>query len=148
MQQLSHYWVSLQEEHTVVRPYVMSISRKYLANYLDTVLIKAAPPSNEYLGMVSDRSLLEWFTLNAQKTSTLAAYLSTPLSKLNLPSLYLYAAVVAAKASDTVLDAMRLMSDEGVSSVAVLQEEGGGLLSAVSVTDVGKVSSDSLRALE
>ena len=103
------------------------------------MLIKAAPPSSEYLGMVSDRALLEWFTLNAQKSSTLSAFLSTPLSNLALPSLYLYSAVVAAKASDTVLDAMRMMSDYGVSSVAVLQEDGGGLLSAVSVTDVGKV---------
>jgi len=34
---------------------------------------------------------------------------------------------------------MRMMSDLGVSSVAVLEEEGGGLLSAISVTDVGQV---------
>lgn len=46
---------------------------------------------------------------------------------------------MATKASDTVLDAMLLMSDYGVSSVAVIEEEGGALLSAVSVTDVGKV---------
>lgn len=38
-----------------------------------------------------------------------------------------------------MLDAMRLMCDGGVSSVAVIEEEGGGLLSAVSVTDIGKV---------
>ena len=103
------------------------------------VLIKAPPPSNEYLGMVSDRSLLEWFTLNARKTPSLEGFLSTSLNNLALPSISLYSAVIATKASDTVLDAMRLMSDYGVSSVAVLQEEGGGLLSAVSVTDIGKV---------
>lgn len=62
-----------------------------------------------------------------------------PLSSVALPSLYLYAAVVVAKASDQVLDAMRLMSDEGVSSVAVVDDETKGLLSAVSVTDVGRV---------
>ncbi len=88
---------------------------------------------------MSDRSLLEWFTTNTHKTPTLSYFLSKPLSSLALPSLYLYSAVVAAKASDTVLDAMRLMSDFGVSSVGVMEEEGGGLLSAVSVTDVGKV---------
>ncbi|KAJ3520486.1 hypothetical protein NM688_g9156 [Phlebia brevispora] len=103
------------------------------------VLIKAAPPSQEFLGMVSDRSLLEWFTIQAQKTPSLSNFLSTPLSFLSLPSLYLYSAVIAAKATDTVLDAMRLMSDYGVSSVAVMQEDGGGLLSAVSVTDIGKL---------
>lgn len=89
--------------------------------------------------MVSDRSLLEWFTVQAQNTPSLATFLSTPLASLALPSLYLYSAVVAARATDTVLDAMRMMSDYGVSSVAVVQEEGGGLLSAVSVTDIGKV---------
>jgi CBS domain-containing protein len=35
---------------------------------------------------------------------------------------------------------MKLMSEEGVSSVAVVEEETGTLLSAVSVTDIGKVS--------
>lgn len=31
------------------------------------------------------------------------------------------------------------MSDQGVSSVAVIEEENGSLLSAISVTDIGKV---------
>ena len=103
------------------------------------VLIRAPLPSSEYLGMVSDKALLEWFTVNAQRTPGLDAFLQSPLASHVLPSLYLYSSVVALKASDTVLDAMRLMSDYGVSSVAVLEEEGGRLLSAVSVTDVGKV---------
>lgn len=34
------------------------------------------------------------------------------------------------------------MSELGVSSVAVLEEEGGGLLSAISVTDVGQVGAE------
>lgn len=34
---------------------------------------------------------------------------------------------------------MRLMSEEGVSSIAVIDEELGKLLSAVTVTDIGKV---------
>ncbi|KAI0337378.1 hypothetical protein BDW22DRAFT_1339921 [Trametopsis cervina] len=103
------------------------------------VLIRAPPPSPEFLGFVSDRSLLEWLTASSQKYLTLATFLSTPLNSLALPSLYLYTSVVAAKASDMVLDAMRLMSDCGVSSVAVIEEEGGRLLSAVSVTDIGKI---------
>ncbi|KAI0765872.1 hypothetical protein BD413DRAFT_159418 [Trametes elegans] len=103
------------------------------------VLVEAPPPSSGYLGMVSDRGLLSWFTTYAQKTPTLLRYLSVPLASLALPSLYLYMSVVAAKASDSVLNAMTLMSDEGVSSVAVVDEETGGLLSAVSVTDIGKI---------
>ena len=35
---------------------------------------------------------------------------------------------------------MKLMSNEGVSSVAIIEEENGSLLSAVSVHDIGKVS--------
>ena len=89
--------------------------------------------------MVSDKALLEWFTVNAQRTPGLENFLQSPLAGHALPSLYLYSSVVALKASDTVLDAMRMMSDYGVSSVAVLEEEGGRLLSAVSVTDIGKV---------
>ena len=37
---------------------------------------------------------------------------------------------------------MGMMSDLGVSSVAVLEEEGGSLLSAISVTDIGQVGAD------
>lgn len=105
------------------------------------VMIRAPPPSADYLGFVSDRSLLSWFARTAKQTPSLQSFLSNSLTSLNLPSLYLYAAVVAASAADTMLDAMKLMSDEGVSSVAVLEEENGALLSAISVTDVGKVSS-------
>ncbi|KAL7277121.1 hypothetical protein ACG7TL_008966 [Trametes sanguinea] len=103
------------------------------------VLIQSASSPSEYLGMVSDRALLSWLTTYAQKTPSLLKYLSAPLATLPLPSMYLYMSVVAAKASDTVLDAMKLMSEEGVSSVAVVDDESGGLLSAVSVTDIGKV---------
>lgn len=47
--------------------------------------------------------------------------------------------MVTVAATSTVLDAMSLMSDEGVSSVAVTVGEDGGLLSAISVTDIAKV---------
>ncbi|KAJ3474340.1 hypothetical protein NLI96_g12512 [Meripilus lineatus] len=102
-------------------------------------LIRAASPSTEFLGIVSDRSLLSWFADHSQTTTTFLSYLSNTLSSLNLPSLYLYTAIVAAKASDSVLDGMKLMSDQGVSSVAVIEEENGSLLSAISVTDIGKI---------
>ena len=46
--------------------------------------------------------------------------------------------------SRTVLDAMRVMSEEGVSSLAVVDEMTGGLVGAVSVVDVGKVSPETV----
>jgi predicted transcriptional regulator len=67
-------------------------------------------------------------------------FISNSLHSLSLPSLNIYSAVVASTSSKSVLDAMKLMSEEGVSSVAVVEEETGSLLSAVSVTDIGKVS--------
>ncbi|OCH89284.1 hypothetical protein OBBRIDRAFT_29150 [Obba rivulosa] len=103
------------------------------------VLIRSPPPSNSFLGMISDRHVLSWFMTYAQQTPSLLRFITNPLHSLALPSLYLYMAVIAAKATECVLDAMRLMSDEGVGSVAVIEEETGSLLSAVSVTDIGKI---------
>lgn len=89
--------------------------------------------------MVSDRRLLDWFASYAKETPSLQHFLSNSLHSLSLPSLNIYTSVVATTSNDTVLDAMMLMSEEGVSSVAVIDDETGNLLSAVSVTDIGKV---------
>ncbi|KAF8333768.1 hypothetical protein F5887DRAFT_893072 [Amanita rubescens] len=100
------------------------------------VLIKS---TTEYLGIVSDTKLLSWFAAYAKETPSFHQYSSKPLNSYALPSLNLHSAVVAATSNETVLDAMRLMSEDGVSSIAVLDEETGNLLSAVSVTDIGRV---------
>ncbi|KAJ3822528.1 hypothetical protein F5880DRAFT_1624181 [Lentinula raphanica] len=97
----------------------------------------------DFAGIVSDRGLLAWFLSFAQQTGSesLRVYLFNPLNSFSdsLPSLNLYTSVVATLSTEPVLEAMKLMSEEGVSSIAVLEEEGGTLLSAVSVTDVGKI---------
>ncbi|KAH7919305.1 hypothetical protein BV22DRAFT_1041057 [Leucogyrophana mollusca] len=103
------------------------------------VLIRAPAPSTAHIGIVSDRRLLTWFSTYAQRTPSFQNYLSNSLYSLHLPSLHMYASVVAAMASEQVLDAMRLMSEQGVSTVAVIDDELGTLLSAVSVTDIGKI---------
>ena len=74
-------------------------------------------------------------------------FLQNALATLSLPGLSLRSAVVACPSSATVLDAMSRMSSMGVSSVAVIEDSkfASGrtgemkLLSAVSVTDIGKV---------
>ena len=120
------------------------------------VLVKSPAGSPEsHLGMISDRRLLAYFNAFAhsssgatpplpsvQPSSSFLRYVSNPLSSLPLPSLNLHFEVVAVHSGNSVLDAMRMMSELGVSSVAVLEEEGGGLLSAISVTDVGQVGSE------
>jgi CBS domain-containing protein len=119
--------------------------------------------------MVSDKGFLSWFSKYAKGSaittplatdisasspsdasfsrrerrtlrSPLERLLSRSLYELAFPLLNIHTAVVAASSVATVLDAMRLMSEEGVSSVAVLDEESGILLGAVSVTDIGQVS--------
>jgi hypothetical protein len=120
------------------------------------VLVKSPAGSPEsHLGMISDRRLLAYFCTTAQSSSdatpplppihpssSFLRYVTNPLSSLPLPSMNLYFEVVAVHSSNSVLDAMRMMSDLGVSSVAVLEEEGGSLLSAISVTDIGQVGAD------
>ncbi|KZP16916.1 hypothetical protein FIBSPDRAFT_674807, partial [Athelia psychrophila] len=103
------------------------------------VLIRSPSPSEEYQGIVSDRQLLDWFYKYSEKTPSFASVLSNSLQSLALPSIHIYSEVVATKSSSTVLDAMKLMSDGGVSSVAVVDDETGQLLSAVSATDIGKI---------
>ncbi|KAE9408022.1 hypothetical protein BT96DRAFT_808931 [Gymnopus androsaceus JB14] len=97
----------------------------------------------DFVGIVSDRRLLSWFLAFAQQSESesLRLFLSNPLGSFSdsLSSLNLYTSVVATLSSGFVLEAMKLMSEEGVSSIAVLEEEGGTLFSAVSVTDIGKI---------
>jgi hypothetical protein len=101
--------------------------------------------------MISDRRLLAYFSSFARPSNNVPPlpdvrplalfhrYVSNPLGSLPLPSLNLHFEVVAVHSGNSVLDAARLMSDLGVSSVAVLKEEDGCLLSAVSLTDIGQV---------
>jgi CBS domain-containing protein len=91
-----------------------------------------------YLGFVSDRGLLSWI-YNSSAKSPLERYLANAIRYLTLPSLDLFDAVVSCNSSAHLLDAMSLMSEEGVSSIAVLNDETGTLLSAVSVTDIARI---------
>ncbi|KAF8815115.1 hypothetical protein BYT27DRAFT_7199617 [Phlegmacium glaucopus] len=109
------------------------------ARGLHRTLIQSSDNPREFIGMVSDHRLLKWFALYARETPSFQKYLSNPIQSLSLPSLNLHDAVVSATASKTILDAMKLMSEEGVSSIAVVEDSSGTLLSAVSVTDIGKI---------
>lgn len=103
-----------------------------------------------YLGFVSDRALLSFFHAHAQLSSPLARFAANCLHNLALPSISLRSAVVSCPASSSVREAMALMSTQGVSSVAVTDDVPSAsslsMLSAVSVTDIGKVST-SLKSL-
>lgn len=104
---------------------------------------QASQPSKPVSALTASRPATN--TPQPQRSNTFSSFLAYPLSSLALPSLQVYTSVVAATSSSTVLDAMRLMSECGVSSVAVVDDGGGGygswggLSGAVSVTDIGKV---------
>ncbi|KAG7095429.1 hypothetical protein E1B28_006178 [Marasmius oreades] len=103
------------------------------------VVIRSSPPSTNYDGFVSDRRLLSWFAAFAEETPSLRLFISNSLRNLSFPLLNIFSSVVATTSKSTVLEAMRLMSDEGVSSIAILDDDVGTLLSAVSVTDIAKI---------
>ncbi|KAF8521017.1 hypothetical protein JB92DRAFT_1844494 [Gautieria morchelliformis] len=85
--------------------------------------------------IVSDIGLLAWFMTKAPTYPSITSTLEKPLPALGIGS----RDVVSCLSSDTVLVAMKLMSEGGLSSLAVTDTEGGGLLSAVSVTDIARL---------
>jgi CBS domain-containing protein len=103
-----------------------------------TLIRSSSDDPQEFIGMVTDHRLLRWFALYARETQSFQRYLSNQIQSLSLPSLNLNNAVISATSSKTILDAMKLMSEKGVSSIAVV-ESSGTLLSAVSVTDICKI---------
>ena len=108
---------------------------------------------SDFAGMVSDGRLLSWLQEFASKTRALEPFMACSLRELPLTSLHMFDAIIHCKTTDVVLDAMKLMSEEGVSSVAVIDDlERKALHSAISVTDIGKarknpVSSNPLRLI-
>ncbi|EJD51116.1 hypothetical protein AURDEDRAFT_111788 [Auricularia subglabra TFB-10046 SS5] len=102
--------------------------------------------AHQLLGIVSDMRLVEWFMTNASTHHGLASVLIAPLT--TLPGIYQHP-VISCSSDDTLLDAMRLLSEQGVSSVAVVDPL-GMLLSAISVRDIGRrvVPSSTKRILD
>ncbi|KAL1677959.1 hypothetical protein EV122DRAFT_290662 [Schizophyllum commune] len=95
---------------------------------------------SDFAGMVSDGRLLSWLQDFATKTRALEPFMACSLRELPLTSLHMFDAIIHCKTTDVVLDAMKLMSEEGVSSVAVIDDlKRKALHSAISVTDIGKI---------
>ena len=91
----------------------------------------------QVVGLVSDRHALSWFITNAPKYSEPSL---EPLLEASLSSLRIVTQDVVSKSSTaSVLDAMQTMSEEGLSSLPIVDVASGRLLSVVSVNDIGKV---------
>ncbi|KAL7412689.1 hypothetical protein BDY24DRAFT_392381 [Mrakia frigida] len=99
------------------------------------LLLPPTPSSTQpFAGLLSDRHLLRHIHNSTSQHLGSSSILSHTLAQLKLGS----HDVVKMADSRTVLDAMRVMSEEGVSSLAVVDEMTGGLVGAVSVVDIGK----------
>lgn len=125
-------------------------------SHLFTSVIVGDDP--EDMRLLSDINLLAWFlqhvtnryfciiklsltiVMQAESSPTLSAVLTEFLPALGIGSRI----VISSASTNTVLDAMKLMSEQGVSSVAVVDNETGDLLSAISVTDIARVSNEHL----
>ncbi|KAJ1310856.1 hypothetical protein OPQ81_009374 [Rhizoctonia solani] len=98
-------------------------------------------PEQQLKGIITDSTLVKYFASNHDKMTTspvITQVLSTPLLELGVIT---PPPIVSASPDSTVLDAMTLMSREGVSSIAVLDPgpDIGVLVSAVTVTDIGQL---------
>ncbi|KZS87274.1 hypothetical protein SISNIDRAFT_419820 [Sistotremastrum niveocremeum HHB9708] len=86
-------------------------------------------------GMVSDLSLVGWFLAHCNDYPNLHSTLEAAIAQLGLYTNH----VVSLPADSVLLDAMKILSEQGLSSVAIVNPLDGYLLSAVSVTDIGKI---------
>ncbi|CAE6423722.1 unnamed protein product, partial [Rhizoctonia solani] len=98
-------------------------------------------PEQQVKGIITDSALVKYFASNHDKITTspvITQVISTSLLDLGVIT---PPPIVSASPDSTVLDAMTLMSQEGVSSIAVLHPgpDVGVLVSAVTVTDIGQL---------
>ncbi|KAF5357214.1 hypothetical protein D9756_006365 [Leucocoprinus leucothites] len=141
-------YVSLSQDAnliSVLEAFARGAHRVFIEN---TDTQSSASSSPQVIGMISDKHLLSFFSSYASTSPTsssitalppLQRFTSRALYEIPHPLLNLHRTVVAASSVATVMDAMRLMSEEGVSSVAVVDEESGMVIGGVSVTDIGRV---------
>ncbi|CAE6389609.1 unnamed protein product [Rhizoctonia solani] len=98
-------------------------------------------PEQQVKGIITDSALVKYFASNHDtitNSPVITQIISTPLLELGVIT---PPPIVSASPDSTVLDAMTLMSREGVSSIAVLDPgpDIGVLVSAVTVTDIGQL---------
>ncbi|KAG8685874.1 GPI transamidase component, partial [Ceratobasidium sp. 395] len=90
-------------------------------------------------GIITDSALVKFFA-STHDTITASPVITQVLaSSLIDLGVITPPPIVSASPDSTVLDAMTLMSQEGVSSIAVFDPDVGVLMSAVTVTDIGQL---------
>lgn len=90
---------------------------------------------DEYPAMISNMGLLGWLVEQAHNIEVLKRVLEEPVSALELGSKQ----VTSCLSTETVLDAMKIMSEQGLSSIAILDDKSGDLMSTITVTDIARI---------
>lgn len=96
-------------------------------------------PEQELKGIITDSALVKYFASKHDTITTSPVISQALASSLIDLGVITPPPIVSASPDSTVLDAMTLMSREGVSSIAVFDPDVGVLISAVTVTDIGQL---------
>ncbi|CAE6510829.1 unnamed protein product [Rhizoctonia solani] len=98
-------------------------------------------PEQQVKGIITDSALVKYFASNHDKITTSPVITQVIYTSLLDLGVITPPPIVSASPDSTVLDAMTLMSREGVSSIAVLHPgpDIGVLISTVTVTDIGQL---------
>ncbi|KAF8609410.1 hypothetical protein BDV93DRAFT_602081 [Ceratobasidium sp. AG-I] len=96
-------------------------------------------PDQQLQGIITDSALVKYFASNHDTITTSPVISQALASSLIDLGVITPPPIVSASPDSTVLDAMTLMSREGVNSIAVFDPDVGVLISAVTVTDIGQL---------
>lgn len=96
-------------------------------------------PEQQLKGIITDSALVKYFASKHDTITTSPVISQALASSLVDLGVITPPPIVSASPDSTVLDAMTLMSREGVSSIAVFDPDVGVLISAVTVTDIGQL---------
>lgn len=96
-------------------------------------------PEQQIKGIITDGALVKFFASNHEIVTVSPVISQVLASSLIDLGVITPPPIVSASPDSTVLDAMTLMSQEGVSSIAVFDPDVGVLMSAVTVTDIGQL---------
>lgn len=109
----------------------LSVAVEILGNGVHRIAVNDPQNPKEIVGIISQRRLIRYIWENGRKFKSLENLFQTPLSNLNVGS----KSVISVNGESLVIDALLLMHNEGVSSLAVV-DNANNLLGNISIVDV------------
>jgi CBS domain-containing protein len=109
----------------------LSVAVEILGNGVHRIAVNDPRNPKEVVGVISQRRLIRYIWENGRKFKSLETLFQTPLKELNVGS----KVVITINGESLVIDALLLMHNEGVSSLAVV-DNANNLLGNISIVDV------------